>query len=171
MKIALLTLVQTLVLAVSAWAQTPPTGPTASCGPQNLGFKVKLDESQHMLAQPEPGKALLYFFSDATSNTLGYPTVKMAIDGTWAGANHGNSHFFASINPGEHHVCVTLQSSMVAQRVELAHFTAEAGKVYYYHTRLVVSRSVELLELDAIDSDQGQYLIETLPLATSTPKK
>jgi hypothetical protein len=55
--------------------------------------------------------------------------------------------------------------------VELAHFTAEAGKVYYYRTRLVMSKEVELLELDSIDSDQGQYLVASFPLSVSTPKK
>jgi hypothetical protein len=64
-----------------------------------------------------------------------------------------------------------LQSSLVAQRFELAHFTAEAGKTYYYRTRLVMSRTVELLELDAIDSDQGEYLVATFPMAISAPKK
>lgn len=168
MKIAFVT----ILLAASAFAQAVPPAPTAACGPGNVDFKVKLDESQHTVAQPEPGKALVYFFSDAgTTNTLGYPTEKLAIDGAWAGANHGNSHFSAAVEPGEHHVCVTLQSSFVAQRVELAHFTAEAGKVYYYRVRLVTSRSVELLVLDPIDSDQGKYLIETLPLAVSSRKK
>ena len=51
--------------------------------------------------------------------------MKLAVDGAWVGANHGNSYFSVSVEPGEHHVCVTLQSSLVAQRVELAHFTAE----------------------------------------------
>jgi hypothetical protein len=30
---------------------------------------------------------------------------------------------------------------------------------------------VELLELDAIDSDQGKYLIASFPLSVSNPKK
>jgi hypothetical protein len=34
-----------------------------------------------------------------------------------------------------------------------------------------MSRTVELLELDAIDSDQGEYLVATFPMAISTPKK
>jgi hypothetical protein len=64
-----------------------------------------------------------------------------------------------------------LQSSLFAQRVELAHFTAEAEKVYYYRTRLVLSRSVELFELDPMDSDQGRYLVATFPLSVSSLKK
>jgi hypothetical protein len=161
----------TLLFAASAFAQAPPTLSTAACGPQKVSFSVKLDESPHTAAEPDSGKALVYFFHDAgTSMTVGYPTVKIGIDGAWVGANHGNSYFSVSVEPGEHHVCATLQSSLVAQRVELAHFTAEAGKVYYYRTRLPVSRSVELLELDPIDSDQGRYLIAFFPVAVSHPK-
>jgi hypothetical protein len=168
MKIA----VVSLFLAASAFAQAPPAVPPAACGPENINFKVKLNPSQHTVADAPPGKSLVYFFSDAgTTATLGYPTEKLAIDGAWAGANHGNSYFSAAVEPGEHHVCVTLQSSLVAPRVELAHFTTTAGKAYYYRVRLVTSRSVELLELDAIDSDQGKYLIETFPLAVSSRKK
>jgi Protein of unknown function (DUF2846) len=168
MKIALIT----LALAASAFAQVAPTGSSAACGAWNVSFKVKVDESQHTLAQPDPEKARVYFIQDAgTSMGLAYPTVKMGMDGQWVGANRLNSYFSVSVEPGEHHVCVTLQSSLVAQRVELAHFTAEAGKTYYYRTQLVMSRSVELLELDPIDSDQGRYLVALFPRSVSNPKK
>lgn len=164
--------ITTLLFTASAFAQAPPAVSTAACGPQKVSFSVKLDESPHTPAQPEPGKALVYFFHDAgTSITIGYPTAKVGMDGAWAGANHGNSYFHVSVEPGEHHVCATLQSSVVARRVELAHFTAEAGKVYYYRTRLVMSRSMELLEIDPIDSDQGRYLTDFFPVAVSHPKK
>ena len=167
MKIALVT----LLVTASAFAQAPAP-PTAACGSSNISFKVKLDSSQHRLEQPEPRKARVYVFQDAGTNvTLGYPTVKLGIDGAWVGANHGNSYFSVSVAPGEHHVCVTLQSSLVAQRVELAHFTAEPDRAYYYRTRLVMSRSMELLELEAIDVDQAHYLIASFPLAVSSPKK
>ncbi|MGA7294786.1 MAG: DUF2846 domain-containing protein [Terriglobales bacterium] len=168
MKFALVT----VLFVASAFAQAPPASSPAACGPANVSFRVKLEGSQPTLAQPDPGKARVYFFHDAgTGVTLGYPTIKLAMDGAWVGANHGNSYFSVSVEPGEHHVCVTLQSSMVAQRVELAHFTAEAEKTYYYRTRLVMSRSVELLELDPIDSDQGKYLIVSFSRSVSNPKK
>jgi hypothetical protein len=168
MKVALVA----LIFAAPAFAQTLPPASTAACGKPYVSFKVKLDESQHTLMQPDPGKARVYFIQDAgTGSTLGYPTVKVAIDGAWAGANHGNSYFSVSVEPGEHHVCVTLQSSLVQQRVELAHFTAEPGKAYFYRTRLIMSRSVELLELNPIDGDQVQYLIDSFPLSVSSPKK
>jgi hypothetical protein len=161
-----------ILFAASALAQVPPPPAPAACGPNNISFKVKTDNSQHTLAQLDPGKARAYFIHDAgTGATVGYPTVKIGMDGTWLGANHGNSYFSVSVEPGQHHLCVTLQSSLYGQRVELAHFTAEAGRVYYYRTRLVTSRSVELLELGPADNDQGQYLVGTFPLSISTPKK
>jgi len=93
------------------------------------------------------------------------------MDGAWVGANHNDSYFTISVEPGEHHLCATLQSSFVDNRVELAHFRAAAGKTYFYRTRLVMSKEVELLELEPIDSDQGKYLIASFPLSISTPKK
>jgi hypothetical protein len=168
MKIALVA----LLFAASAWAQSPQNLVRPTCGYGDVSFKVKLDDKQHTLAQPQPGKALVYFIHDAGSwEVLAYPTTKMGMDGAWAGANHGDSYFFVSVEPGEHHVCATLQSSFVDDRVEFAHFTAEAGQVYYFRTRLVMSRQVELLELEALDSDQGNYLIATSPLSVSRPKK
>jgi hypothetical protein len=167
MKVAIVA----LLFAASALAQGPSADPAAACGPENISFKVKLD-APNMLAQPYPGMALVYFIHDSGgAGALGYPTTKLGIDGAWVGANHNDSYFSVSVIPGEHHLCATLQSSLVDQRVELAHFTAVAGKVYYYRTRLVMSRQVELLELDPIDSDQGKYLIATFPLSVSTPKK
>jgi hypothetical protein len=161
-----------LFFAASTFAQSAPDASTAACGLENVSFKVKLDQSQHTLAQPDSVKARVYFFQNAgTSHTLRYPTVKLAIDGAWVGANHGNSYFSVSVAPGEHYGCVNLQSSIVDQRVELAHFTAEAEKIYYYRTRLVTSRSVVFLELDPIDSDQARYLIATFPRSVSNPKK
>jgi len=161
-----------LLFAASAFAQTPLAVATAACGPERVSFSVKKHQSQYTLVQPDPGKARVYFFHDAgTSFGFGYPTTKLGMNGLWVGANHDNSYFSVSVDPGEQHICATLQSSVVGQRVELAHFTAVAGKVYYYRTRLVLSRSVELLELNPIDSDQAKYLIASFSLSVSNPKK
>ena len=146
----------------------------SACGPAGASFKVNLDSSQHGPLPPEAGKAQVYFIHQAgipfEHLTLAYPTTKYAIDGSWAGAGHGDSWFAVAIAPGEHHVCASLQSSFVDQRVELAHFTAEAGKAYFFRTRLVMSQSVELLDLDRIDSEEGQFLVGSYPLATAHPR-
>ncbi len=123
----------------------------------------------------EEGKAQLYFIHDSglfvTNALRAYPTTKYGIDGSWVGAAHGDSWFVVSVTPGEHHLCTTLQSSFAQQRLALAHFTAEAGKSYYFRTQLVLSGTVELLELEPLDSDQGAYLVSVYPMATATAKK
>ncbi len=163
-----------LLLAAPLSAQSPPLSLAPACGPESVSFKVKLDKSQHAPAPPEPGMARAYFMHDAGtyfSHPPGYPTAKIGMDGAWAGANHADSYFSVSIPPGEHHVCADLQSSLVAQRVELLHFTAEAGKVYYFRTRLLMSRGLEILQLEPLDSDQGNYLMHLFPRSISQPKK
>ncbi|MGB8029994.1 MAG: hypothetical protein WCF30_10055 [Terracidiphilus sp.] len=172
-----------LCLSVTAFAQQkerfsqqPGQNRLASaCGPAQENFKVSLDRSQHGPMPPQAGKALVYFIHDAgipfEQLTIGYPTTKYAVDGNWVGAGHGDSWFAVAVDPGEHHVCTVLQSSFLDQRVELAQFTAEAGKSYYFRTQLVTSRSVELLELQQIGSDEAGYLFSEYPMATATAKK
>jgi hypothetical protein len=143
----------------------------SACGPDSISLSVHLHKNPPPPAPLQPGKALVYFIHESgTPVELGYPTTLIGMDGAWAGANHGDSYFFINVDPGEHHVCAALQSSFVNQRVELAHFTAEAGTAYYFRTRLILSRSVELLELEPVDSDQGKYLAATFPLSESKPK-
>ncbi|MGA3371389.1 MAG: DUF2846 domain-containing protein [Terracidiphilus sp.] len=168
MKIALVA----LLFAASALAQGPRAGLSPACGPAGVQFKVDLESAQPGVLPPEPGQARIYFIHDAGTPALfAYPTTRLGVDGEWVGANHGNSYFSISVDPGEHHLCASLQSSVVDPRAEFAYLTAQAGKTYFYRTRLVMSREVELLELEPIDSDQGRYLIASYPLSAPTPKK
>lgn len=50
-----------LLFAASAFAQGPSAVATSACGPKDSSFDVKLDKTQQPLAQPDPGKALVYF--------------------------------------------------------------------------------------------------------------
>jgi hypothetical protein len=163
-----------MLVAASAFAQQKSVSiPGAACGPRNTNFDVKRDESQHTLAQPEAGKARVYFVQDIGEvNCLGGVTTKIALDGAWVGADQHNSYFSVSVEPGEHHVCANRQAHFAEanQMVALAHFTAEAGKVYYFRTRTFGDQTQALLDLDAVDSDQAQYLIASYPLSVSHPK-
>jgi Protein of unknown function (DUF2846) len=163
-----------IFLAVSAFAQTESDALAPACGPKNTSFSVKLNESQHTLAQPEPGKALVYFVQDigVASCFEGCMTTKIGLDGAWVGADLHNSYFFVSVEPGEHHVCANPQSHVgrVSRIVALAHFTAEPGKVYYFRTRGTMGTVQTLFDLDPIDSDQAKYLISAHPLSVSHPK-
>ena len=164
-------------LSASALAQQTQYQPRlpAACGSAGTSFNVHLNRSQHGPVPPEAGKAMIYFIHEAGLPSghlaIAYPTTKYALDGTWVGAGHGDSWFAVPVTPGEHHLCAALQSSFVDQRVELAHLTLEAGGAYFFRTRLVLSGTVELLELNPIDSDEGEYLISEDPMATARPKR
>ncbi|MGA7340055.1 MAG: hypothetical protein WBE72_06755 [Terracidiphilus sp.] len=163
-----------LLISAPLGAQTAAELPGSACGPAATSFKVKLNYASPAPAERDPAKAQVYFIHDAGSVvnfSLAYPTTKIAIDSAWAGANHGDSWFSVELAPGEHHVCATLQSSLVNQRVELAHFTAQPGHAYYFRTRLVMSGQVELLELEPLDSDQGAYLVRFYPMSVARAKK
>lgn len=170
-----------MLLTLSAFAQQEPVPAASACGSWKAKFEVKLDESQHTLAEPEAGKALVYFVQDIGAvNCLGgcFQT-RFGLDGAWVGAVQHDSYFSVSVEPGEHHLCASPQSHFLAAtsekyasiRLALSHFTAEAGKVYYFRTRWSFgSQSQELFDLDAIDSDQAKYLITSYPLSVSHPK-
>ncbi len=163
------------LLAVSAFTQGRSAFVDATaCGPKNANFDVKRDETQHTLSAPEPEKARVYFVQDIGAvHCLGAcVTTKIGLDGTWVGADQHNSYFSISVEPGEHHVCANRQShfAMANQMVALAHFTAEAGKVYYFRTRTFGDQDQALLDLDPIDSDQAKYLIALYPLSVSRLK-
>jgi hypothetical protein len=151
-----------LLFAASAVAQAQ-TVAAAACGPKDAGFDVKLDKSQHALAQPEPGKARVYFIQE----TAGLKVV-FWMDGAWVGANRHDSYFSVSVEPGEHHACVNVQS-IFGHPVGLAHFTAEAGKIYYFNARVIDTRDDAFLFFGAEDSDQAKYQIASFPLSVSTP--
>jgi len=163
-----------MLLAVSGFAQQGSVVPAPACGLKSTRFNVKLDESQHTLAQPEPGKALVYFVQDVGEvNCFGSClTTKIGLDGAWAGAIQHNSYFSVSVEPGEHHVCANPQSHVgwISRRVGLAHFTTEAGKVYYFRTRGFMGGNQLLFDLDPVDSDQAKYFIASYPLSVSHAK-
>jgi len=165
-----------MLLATSAFAQEKTEAvAAAACASRSTSFDVKLDESKHTLLPPEPGKARVYFIQD-----LGFVrclgdciTTKIGLDGTWIGANRQSSYFSVSVDAGEHHLCVNPQSHFASatRYVALAHFTAEAGKVYYFRTRKLGGRDYPALDFVPVDSDQAEYLIAAYPLSVSHPKQ
>src|ERR1700760_1370283 len=159
-----------LLLATAAFAQDQLP---AACGPKDVNFNVKLDKSQHALSQPAAGKALVYFVQDMGRISCLGPcvTTRVGMDGKWVGANQHNSYFSMAVEPGEHHLCANPQSHFAAGRpIALAHFTAEAGKVYYFRSRAFGNESQWLFDFDPIDGDQADYLIASYPLSVSHPK-
>ncbi len=169
MKVALIV----LLFAAPALAQSLFAALPGACGPANVSFNVKLDDTQHTPPLPEPRKAQAYFIQDKGVYPFGIGgTVEstIGIDGAWVGQNKNNSYFSAPVEPGEHHVCTSMHSH-VGSPTELAHFTAEAGKAYYFRARVVPTPYGLYLFLSQVDSDEGKYLISIYPLSVSQPKK
>jgi len=162
-----------LLFAASAFAQDQPAGVSPACGPGDASFEVKVDRSQHAMAEPEAGKALVYFIQDTgVKVTFGiYPITTVGIDGAWVGAYKNDSYFSVAVEPGEHHLCANIRSLSTGHQVEFAHLTAEAGKVYYYRTRMFATQGQLYFELNPADSDEARYLIASDPLSVSQPKK
>lgn len=79
-----------MLLAVSAFTQVHPAV-TAACGPEGASFNVKLDESQHALAEPEAGKARVYFIQEKAVDSFA-ATTTTGVDGAWVGANKNSSY-------------------------------------------------------------------------------
>lgn len=61
--------------------------------------------------------------------------------------------------------------STYGRLVELADFNAEPGKVYYFRARLSFGENQPSLELEPIDSDEGEHLIASYPLSVVQLKK
>ncbi len=60
------------------------------------------------------------------------------------------------------------RTGLFAIQEEFAHFSAEAGKVYYFRWRYL---SIGGLLLAPVDSDEAKYQIAQFPLSISKPKK
>jgi hypothetical protein len=173
-------LVVTLLVS-SAFAQSPPIGTAVApgCGADDAKLEVKTEQGKHPAAQPDAGKALVYFVEDDSEfASTPKPTTRAGLDGTWVGATHGNSYFYFSVDPGEHHLCASWQSSVIIGRGHMAaaaHFTAAAGGVYYFEVKNIwasepLRRSGETT-LTPLDSDEGQLLASRVAFSTSHPQE
>jgi hypothetical protein len=171
-----------LLFATSAFAQNYSASPAvpASCGSVDVQFDVKNDSSKHALAQPDPGKALVYIFEEFSESQSGFitPTIRLGLNGAWIGATRGSSFLFFSVAPGEHHLCSNWQSSYsdISNQYSLTSFAAESGKVYFFKVgpRLEVfhdSGNAWSKDLASVDVDEANYLIGISSLSVSHAHK
>jgi hypothetical protein len=164
-----------LVFALQARATVLPD----ACGDDKIKFDVSEKGHQPPPAPPAAGKAQIVFVEN--ENRMIGPfmtaTVRFGLDGAWAGANNNNSYFAVTVDPGVHHLCVSWQSAlpMLKKSVDVASFTAEPGKVYYFAASVKVipasdNNTTYDFNLAQLDDDAGQYRLKAWKLATATPK-
>jgi len=171
-------LVLALLITVSFAAAQPNSSSSLTapgCGPATARFEVKTTD-QPPSPQMEPGKALVYFVQDdSTFDTRPRPTTRFAVDGNWMGATHSNSYLYISLDPGEHHLCASWQGSYESwgsgYYAGALHFTAEAGKTYYFSARNFAGRyNTPSVDFRPLDSDEFQLILPRLELSVSRPK-
>jgi len=163
------------VFALQARATVLPD----ACGDDKVKFDVSTKSHQPAPAPPAAGKAQIVFVENE-NHMLGpfmYATVRFGLDGAWAGANNNNSYFAVTVDPGIHHLCANWQSAlpMIKKYIDVASFTAEPGKVYYFAANVIVTptggNNVNYdFNLAQLDDDAGQYRVKAWKLATATPK-
>ena len=135
----------------------------AACGPREVQFDVTADRSQHPTPNPENGKALIYVFQGSEGST------RIGVDGKWLGALKPAGYFFASIDPGEHHICAIAHIGLW-NHLSLRQLNAKAGETYYFVTEVVGGVIADLFAISQWDPDEGKYLIAKAKFNASHPK-
>jgi hypothetical protein len=150
-----------------------------ACGDDKVKFDVKTEDSRIAPAPPADGKAQIVFIENE-NHMIGafmYATVRFGLDGAWAGANYNNSYFIVTVDPGVHHLCAAWQSSlpMLQKNVDVASFTAEPGKVYFFAANVKVilngdNNATYDFSLTQLNDDEGKYRVKAWKFASSKPK-
>jgi len=135
----------------------------AACGPQDVHFAVTVDHSVHPTPAPENGKALIYVVEIASG------MMRFGADGKWLGALKPGTYLFASVDPGEHHFCVTGHLPLW-KGLSLHEVTAKTGETYYFFVHVVAGGGHNVLTLTEVDPDEGKELVARAKFSASHPK-
>jgi len=120
----------------------------AGCGPDNIDFSVTTDESKHPTPTPENGKALIYVVQSAG----GVYKFKFGADGKWLGALKDGTYFYATLEPGEHHLCVKGRLPLWKGGY-LHQLAAKPDETYYYFfVRILAGGGHDVLTLIQVDA-------------------
>jgi hypothetical protein len=177
-----------VIFATAAFAQeNSATLSQAGCGPDQARFDVKRESHSHPIGKAEPGKALVYVFGDSQLDNvavhIGGLVTRVGVDGAWVGAYEHKSYVYFSVDPGEHRLCTSQQSSLKSRRDNNASaitFTAEEGKAYYFRTQPTPSAMAQStvsrapsgeVELATVDPAQAQLMVPRWAFSTSQPKR
>ena len=130
---------------------------------------------------PEAGQAQLVLIenNDRQVSPFSYATIRFGMDGAWVGADIGNSYFELGVDPGEHPLCASWQSSAgrAKKNIDVGSFTAEAGKVYCFAANITMTgggmvRGAPLdifFNLAQRTEDEAKYRVKAWTLSASMP--
>jgi hypothetical protein len=165
------------LVASAASAQSAPAIAIApGCGASKVNFSVDTDKNHHPFAQPDAGKALVYFLQDDSNfDAAPKPTVRAGLDGEWVGATHGSSYFYFPVDAGEHHLCASRQGKGQQAFSAATHFSAKEGETYFFVVRDTWlwpkgSNLTEKIDLESVNVDEGQLLASKYSFSASHAK-
>ena len=145
-----------------------------SCGPEKQAVDVRTAKNHHPTIPLAPGTATLVFIQRSPV-CIGCGEVRIGVDGSWVGANKGDSYFSVSVAPGERHVCAYWSStfSVLEDKLWLTDVSARMAQTYYYYADFFgnTARGGLTLRLEPISPDEANFLISNSSLASSTPGK
>ena len=176
MKSSIRTALALAAFAFSAAAQNL----TSACGPRSQNFVTSHGPAGDTAAPADSAKAAIYVvevYSLHDKGRFNRPTVRVGLNGAWAGATQGLSFVRLDVAPGEHHLCSQWQSALSAytDQVSLLNLNVEAGKAYYLRIQIMNDGRGEnsgpgLLDLQPVSSDEGRYLVSIAAQSTSRVK-
>jgi hypothetical protein len=150
------------------------------CGSSKAGWDVKTVKDHPPSPKLQDGKALVYVVQTIWRQpgiVIGSDkaTTRVGVDGTWIGANHGDSYIFFPVDPGEHNICTDWQSTFcvrsgLASAVDL---NAEAGAIYYFRVKVRDASQYRPgeVKIEPIDKAEARLLLGSSSFSTSHAKK
>ncbi len=152
--------------AVLGYGQDASNGGAGApgCGPAKQKFEVTASKTSPTPPALDSAKATIYVIQDdGDFDSTPKPITRIGVDGQWIGATRTDSYLRASVDPGEHHLCSSWQNFVgfgMGMKTAALHFTAEAGKTYYFRVRdkWRLEHGHGRVELETVDSDQGQLM-------------
>jgi hypothetical protein len=169
-----------LGLPIFAQAQASDDQSDGGCGSSKAGWDVKTVKDHPPSPKPQDGKALVYVVQTMWVQpgiVIGSQkaTTRVGVDGSWVGANHGDSYFFFPVDPGEHSICTDWQSTFYARSglASAADLNAEAGAIYYFRVKVRDANEYHPgeVKIEPIDRSEARLLLGRSSFSTSHPKK
>lgn len=145
----------------------------SACGDDKLKLDVSLQDGQPSTPTASPDKATLIFVQ-RMGTCIGCSTTRIGLDGSWVGADRGNSYFAVLVAPGEHHVCASWSAPLarMENKIGLTELQAEAGQMYYFEIEVGPrgANDVPVMRLKPISGDMGAFLVSRSKTCVATPK-
>ncbi|HEX9959422.1 MAG TPA: DUF2846 domain-containing protein [Pyrinomonadaceae bacterium] len=134
-----------------------------ACGTEKVNYDAKTDKTDRPAPEQPADKALIYVVRTAM---LGYKIhSKLAVDGKWMGVNRGNTHFYFTLDAGEHFFCSESENQ------DYLALKVEAGKTYYLKQQVEMGMFKARTNLTVLNEEEGKKAVAKTNLSVFELKK